>query len=279
MKDEEKKGLPKRDKALLEEAIFSSYKATNGKAPTLSTLKEVLRHHPIQDMKKYADILFSWTGDTAYGRMLDGETTVQLNKDLVSIEIKGLDNHRELKDIFLLLFTSYIKEEAARDLARPYLLIIDEAHRLFLTPSGRDFAIESYRVFRKYNAGIWCISQNYRDFLSDRDLADSLMPNTTSVFILRQRKIDWDDFKTTFDFSDAQVEAVKSLEIVKGKYSEFFFMQDENQAVVRLEPEPLSYWICTTDGHDKGRVEELRAKNPDRPLVEILKELSKGDSY
>lgn len=276
LKDEDKPGLPKREKALLEEAVFSCYRESE--APTLSTLKEVMRNHPVQDMKKHADILFSWTGDTAYGRMLDGPTTVKLSKDLVTIEIKGLDNHRELKDIFLLLLTSYIKEEAARDLARPYLLIIDEAHRLFLTPSGRDFAIESYRVFRKYNAGIWCISQNYRDFLAERDLADALMPNTTSVFILRQRKIDWEDFKTTFDFNDAQVEAVKSLEIVKGRYSEFFFMQDENQAVVRLEPEPLSYWICTTDGNDKSKVEALRTKYPERPLVEILTELSKGET-
>lgn len=276
LKDEDKPGLPKREKALLEEAIFTAYKQTQIGIPNLSVLKEILRQHGVPEMRKYADILFSWTGDTAYGRMLDGFTNVKLNKDLVTIEIKGLDNHRELKDIFLLLLTSYIKEEAARDLARPYLLIIDEAHRLFLTPSGRDFAIESYRVFRKYNAGIWCVSQNYRDFLSDRNLADALMPNTTSVFILRQRKIDWDDFKSTFDFNDTQVEAVKSLEIVKGKYSEFFFMQDENQAVVRLEPEPLSYWICTTDGNEKAKVAELRVKDPKRPLVEILTELSKG---
>jgi type IV secretory pathway VirB4 component len=176
----------------------------------------------------------------------------------------------------LLLLTSYIKEEAARDLAKPYLLIIDEAHRLFLTPSGRDFAIESYRVFRKYNAGIWCVSQNYRDFLSNRELADALMPNTANVFILRQRKIDWDDFKSTFDFNDAQVEAVKSLEIVKGKYSEFFLMQDENQAVVRLEPEPLSYWICTTDGNDKAKIAELKAQAPEKPLIQILNQLAKG---
>lgn len=276
LKDEDKPGLPKREKALLEEAIFSAYKTTEGKIPTLSILRDILKTHPLSDMKKYADILFSWTGDTAYGRMLDGETNVKLNKDLVTIEIKGLDNHRELKDIFLLLLTSYIKEEAAKDLAKPYLLIIDEAHRLFLTPSGKDFAIESYRVFRKYNAGILCISQNYRDFLSDRALADALMPNTTSVFILRQRKIDWEDFKNTFDFNDAQVAAVKGLEIVKGKYSEFFFMQDENQAVVRLEPEPLSYWICTTDGNDKAKIESLHEKTPDRPLMDILIELSKG---
>ncbi|MFZ4402797.1 MAG: TraC family protein [Pseudobdellovibrionaceae bacterium] len=278
LKDEDKPGLPKREKALLEEAIFNCYKEYDAIVPTLSTLKDILRNHPVLEMKKHADILFSWTGETAYGQMLDGLTNVKLNKDLVTIEIKGLDNHRELKDIFLLLLTSYIKEEAARDLAKPYLLIIDEAHRLFKTPSGKDFAIESYRVFRKYNAGILCISQNYRDFMADRELADALMPNTTSVFILRQRKIDWDDFKTTFDFNDSQVEAVKSLEIVKGKYSEFFFMQDESQAVVRLEPEPLAYWICTTDGNEKSKVEDLRLLKPDVPLIEILKELAKGDS-
>ena len=279
LKDDDKRGLPKREKALLEEAIFDAYRLAEGKIPTLTELRGILANHPVSDMKKHADVLYSWTGKTAYGQMLDGQTNVKLEKDLVSIEIKGLDNHRELKDIFLLLFTSYIKEEAARDLSKPYLLIIDEAHRLFLTPSGKDFAIESYRVFRKYNAGIWCISQNYRDFLADRELADSMMPNTTNVFILRQRKIDWDDFKNTFDFNDAQVEAVKSLEIVKGKYSEFFLMQDENQGVVRLEPEPLSYWICTTDGNEKAMISDLREKNPDKSLTDVLLQLVKGSSY
>jgi type IV secretory pathway VirB4 component len=279
LKDEDRPGLPKREKALLEEAIFATYDRAGDELPTLTDLKSILREHPVEGMRKFADILFSWTAETAYGRMLDGKTNVKLTKDLVSIEIKGLDNHRELKDIFLLLLTSYIKEEAARDLAKPYLLIIDEAHRLFMTPSGKDFAIESYRVFRKYNAGIVCISQNYRDFLKDRDLADALMPNTTSVFILRQRKIDWDDFKSTFDFNDAQVEAVKSLEIVKGKYSEFFFMQDENQAVLRLEPEPLSYWICTTDGNEKSKVADLRELHPELPLVDILTTLSQGENH
>ena len=46
--------------------------------------------------------------------------------------------------------------------------------------SSKDFVIDCFRVFRKYNAGIYCLSQNYRDFLSDPELADSLMPNTTS---------------------------------------------------------------------------------------------------
>lgn len=281
LKDDDKVGLPKREKGLLEEAIFTCYEKTGEHTPQLSDLRDILRAHSVADMRKYADILFSWTGETAFGRMLDGQSNVKLTKDLVSIEVKGLDNYRDLKDIFLLLLTSYIKDEASSDLSRPYLLIIDEAQRLFKSgsPMGREFAIDSFRVFRKYMAGIWCISQNYKDFMSDPDLADSLMPNTTFLFILRQRKIDWNDFKETFDFDDAIVEAAKSLEIVKRKYSEFIFIQDENIAILRLEADPLSYMICTTDGREKAEEQMLRAKYPDRPLVEILSELQKGDFY
>ena len=105
------------------------------------------------------------------------------------------------------------------------------------------------------------------------------MPNAAFVFILRQRKIDWDDFKDKFDFNDTQVEAAKSLEIVKGKYSEFLLMQDEDMAVVRLEAEPLSYWICTSDGNDKTKVETLRLAHPELSLIEILNKLSKGEHY
>tara|TARA_B110001454_G_scaffold174174_1_gene165622 strand:- start:10674 stop:13088 length:2415 start_codon:yes stop_codon:yes gene_type:complete len=274
LKDDDKKGLPKREKALLEESIFRMYQSVKDRVPVLTDLKTILTEHVEPEMRKYAQILFSWTGDTAYGRMLDRQSNVKLKSDLITIEIKGLDNHRELKDIFLLLFTSYIKTEAARDLQTPYLLIIDEAQRLFKTESGRDFAIDCFRTFRKYNAGIYCISQNYRDFLSDKDLAESLMPNTTNVFILRQRKIDWNDFKSSFDFNDSQVEAIKSLEIVKGKYSEFYLMQDENQAILRLVPEPLSYWICTSDGNEKAKIKEMEDRHPNESKIQILQRLA-----
>ena len=57
------------------------------------------------------------------------------------------------------------------------------------------------------------------------------------------------------------------------------FMQDENQAVLRLEPEPLSYWICTTDGAEKSKIESMREKSPELALIDILTKLSKGDHY
>ena len=176
--------------------------------------------------------------------------------------------------MFLLLLTDFIRREAARDLSTPYLLIIDEAWKLFETPSGRGFALEAYRTFRKYNGGIWAISQNYKDFLSSEEIKNALFPNTASLFVLRQKKIDWKDFKEAMEFTHEEIQAIKSLHIEKGKFSEFFFMQDENKAVLRLAPDPLSYWICTTDGNDKAKIQEMEMQNPSLTKVQVLQRLA-----
>jgi len=210
LKEPNQKSLGKREKAMLEEAIFKCYEVNNSSVPCMSDLRKMLLEHADPEMNKCAQILYSWCGNTAYGRMLDGETTINLSKDLVTIEVQGLTNHPDLKDILLLLLTSYIQDAAAADLAKPYLLICDEAERFFKSGElAKQFIITCYRTWRKYNAGIWCLSQNYRDFLADPEIRDALMPNSTSVIILRQRKIDWKDFKETFDFNEAQVDAIK----------------------------------------------------------------------
>ena len=269
LKDQDK--LPKREKSLLEQAIYQNYK---NESPTLSSLKKILDVHQDLEMRKYGETLLSWTGNTAFGRMLDGKTNINLTKDLVTIEVQGLNEHPELKDIFLLLLTSFFQEEAARDLARPYLLIVDEAERLFKTEMAKQFVITCFRTWRKYNAGIYAISQNYRDFLANDEIRDALMPNSSSVFILPQKKINWKNFQKTFDFNDAQVEAIKSLEVIKRKYGEFFLLQDEKQAILKLVPEPLSYWVCTSDGNDKALIDKVQKKYAKESKISILKRLT-----
>lgn len=266
--------MPKREKALLEEAIFHTYRKCENRIPTLTDFKETLKSHSNQSLRDFSEILFSWTGSTAYGKMLDGQTNIQLSKDLVTIETKGLDVYPDLQNVFLLLLTDFIRNEAAKDLRRPYLLIIDEAWKLFETKSGLSFTLEAYRTFRKFNGGIWCISQNYKDFLSSQEIKNAIFPNTTSIFVLRQRKIDWKDFQEAMDLNNNEIEVIKSLEIVKGKYSEFYYMQDEKRAVLRLTPDPLSYWICTSDGNDKSKISDLQSQFPDLSKIEILQKLA-----
>lgn len=272
LKEDEKPSLPKREKALLEEVIYQTYDSCHPRVPTLSDLREKLKAHSSIEMRNYAQTLYSWTGTTAYGRMLDGGSNVALSKNLTTVEISGLNSHPSLQNVFLLLLTDFIRSEAARDLRTPYLLVIDEAWRVFqASESGKEFALECYRLLRKFMAGIYCLSQNYRDFLSDPQIAEAVLPNTTHVFVLRQKKIDWDDFQKIMGLKNAEIEAIKSLEIRKGDFSEVFYMQDEKRSLLRVRPDRLAYLICTSDGKDKAMIEELRLKNPSLSKIELLK--------
>ena len=109
--------------------------------------------------------------------------------------------------------------------------------------------------------------------MADEEVKNALFPNTASLFILGQSKIDWKDFQKTFDFNDEEIAVTKSLEFEKGNYSEFFFMQEEKKAVLRLIPDPLSYWICTTNGNDKALIEEVANKNPEASRLEVLESI------
>lgn len=274
LKDEEKVGLPKRERALLEEAIFSCYKQVRDRVPYLRDLRDALKAHPVAEMRSFSEILYSWTGDTAYGCLLDGPTNVSLTKNLTTIEIKGLDSYPDLQNVFLLLFTDFIRKEASKDISQPFLFVIDEGWKIFQTPAALSFALEAYRTFRKFNAGIWCISQNYKDFLFSEEISAAILPNTTSVFILKQRGIDWEDFRKRLGLNETELEVVKSLRIQKGEYTEVFYMQDEGRAALRISPDPLSYWICTSDPIDKARIEEVRIANPKNSLMDNLVFLS-----
>ena len=277
LKDEDKQALGKREKALLEEQIHKVYADAKGKTPTLSDLKLLLDRHEDTQLRKFGDILYSWTGASSYGQLLDGQTNVELSKDLVSIEVQQLSNYPDLKDVLLLLLTSHIQDVASSDIEREYLLIIDEAERLFQSELARQVVITCYRTWRKFRSGIWCLSQNYKDFMEDKALRDALMTNTTSVIILRQSKIDWDDFRKTFDFNATQVERIKSLVIKKGEYSEFYYQQDEREAILRLAPEPLSHWIATSDANDKSLIAEAEKQNPTLSKLEVLELLAFGE--
>ena len=259
------KNLPKLHKSLLEEAIYKTYEKEN---PTLSYFREILSTH--KELANYARILYTWTGDRPFGRLLDGKSNIDLSKNLITIEIKGLDDYPDLQQVILLNLTDFIKTTAST--ADKTLLIIDEAWRLF-SGAGQDFAVEAYRTFRKYGAGIWCISQNYRDFLSDKDLADTLLPNTASVFILPQKGINWQDLKQKLQFNDSELEAIKELRTKKGKYSELFFSQGENHNVLKIAPDNLAYWIATSDPNDNAKIEQKRMILPELSTIEVLEQL------
>ncbi|MCY4523727.1 MAG: hypothetical protein OXB84_03200 [Halobacteriovoraceae bacterium] len=171
------------------------------------------------------------------------------------------------------MFTDFIKKEASVDLSRPYLLLIDEGWKLFETPCGSSFAMEAFRTFRKFYAGIWIITQNYRDFLKNEEMANAILPNTAQVGILPQKSIDWEDFKKRMGLSESETEQIKSLRVKKGDYSEIFYIQNENKTILRIIPDELSYYLCSSDAKDKEIIAKMKEKFPNLKSLEIINKI------
>ena len=74
--------------------------------------------------------------------------------------------------------------------------------------------------------------------------------------------------------NNREIEIVKDLKRDKGTFSEILFIQEENKAVLRISPSPLSYWICTTDPQDQKTIDEFVEKYPDLSLINVLKKIS-----
>ena len=108
--DEGAAGPPKLEKSLLEGCLVKAYR--EGGNPTLGGFRKILEAHPHPELRGYAGILRSWTGDGPYGRLLDGGSNIDLRKDMVGIEIRGLDDHPDLQRIMLLALTDHIRTAA-----------------------------------------------------------------------------------------------------------------------------------------------------------------------
>jgi conjugal transfer ATP-binding protein TraC len=59
------------------------------------------------------------------------------------------------------------------------------------------------------------------------------------------------------DLSPDEKAILSRIRTVKGRFSEMLVQSTETRGVARLIPDPLSYWISTTDPKDNLKLEAL----------------------
>ena len=76
-----------------------------------------------------------------------------------------------------------------------------------------------------------------------------------------------------------ETEQVKSLQVKKGKYSELFYMQNENKTILRIIPDELSYYLCSSDAKDKEMIARMKEKFPNLNSLKIIEKIiQQGDT-
>jgi conjugal transfer ATP-binding protein TraC len=239
--------------------------------PKMSHLKELLLKHESPEVRKFGKILGPWCGDSPYGRMIDRETTVSLERTTVCFDLKGLESNPDLQAVCLYLITDYVWREVQKDRNVMKFLVFDECWKLLENASGASFIGEVFRTFRKYFASAIAISQNIDDFAKSR-VSQAILPNTSIRWILMQKGADQERLKEVLRLNDTEAALIASLHQRRGEYSEAFLMAEDNRTLVRVAPTPLEYWIATTDPRDLSLIQTESASG--KSQLEILRDLS-----
>jgi type IV secretory pathway VirB4 component len=152
------------------------------------------------------------------------------------------------------------------------MIVVDEGWRFFNDEIGSRLIESLYRTARKSNGMILSISQSPLDFLGTK-AANAIISNTYVKYVLKLTK--GHELLPQFGLNSREIEAIRSLQSIPRRFSDLFVKFNTASSILRIEPSPLDYWICTTDADDAVTEERMKAKHPDWSAWEILRGLAK----
>ena len=268
--EDENAKLPKLDRVLLEKAITELYleKRTTNDVPTLGDLKVKLAQSDETSMQTVSKLLYMWSGETPYGRLLDGKGSLRTDTKVCTFDLKGLSSYPDLQRVMILILTDFILTQIERDKSTKNRIILDEAWALLKSNAAASFMEYCVRTLRKTGggSGITFITQGVEEIVSS-PIGSAILNNTATKFVMLQRG-DSEILRNALKLNSQELNLIYSLEQKKGEYSEGFMIEGDHRQVVRIYPSPFEYWLSTSDAGDNHYLESLKAQG--HKLVEAI---------
>ena len=264
-----------KEQKIMENAITDTYKHSKTNPPLLSSLHCQLMNYKGDEEDKsvareYGKNLEIWTTGR-YGKLLNRQSSLKPSSRLVVFDLQKLSEQPDLQAIVFFLVSSVI-ETKLKDLSLKKIIVIDEGWKFFSDAVGSLLIQNLYRTARKFNAGILSISQSPVDFLTTK-AANAIISNSFIKYILRIKS--GFDLLSQFGLNEQEIEEIRNLRSVKGEYSEILLKFAEQSRVIKIQPSPIDYWICTTDPDDTQIEKNFRTSHPKYTETQILEELAK----
>jgi type-IV secretion system protein TraC len=257
--EDDKAKLPKLDRALLERAIIELYKSrrAKGEVPTLTDLARYLSAFEEDSMRAISKMLYLWTGERPYGRLLDGQGSLRTDASICTFDLKGLSAYPDLQSVIILILTDFILGQVEGDRTSQKRIILDEAWELLKSQAAASFMEYCARTLRKTGSGITFITQGVEEIKAS-PIGPAILNNTATKVIMLQRG-DSEFLRETLKLNNRELDLIHSLGQKKGEYAEGFLIEGDHRQVVRIHPSPLEYWLSTSDTQDNTYLEEIKS--------------------
>ena len=249
-------GLDDYRRSRIEEAVKAVW-GSMGRATTITDIADYMRGMTDPRVADMGNMLYRFTRHGSEGYWFDGESNLDIDKDLVVLELEELKGKKTLQQVVLMQLISAIQREMylSQD-GRPKVLIIDEAWDLLNDPMVARFMEHAYRRFRKYGGSAIIVTQSIADLYSS-DSGRAIADNSAFKFILRQtaESIDQVEKNGYLAIGDYGFYQLKTVHSVPGKYSEIMvYTGSQGMGVSRLIVDRFSQVLFSTSGTERTEV-------------------------
>ena len=175
--------------------------------------------------------------------LFNGITNIDITTDLLSFDLKSLQNESDIQGAAYLNTFSFLWDEITKNKTENIKLFVDEFHFLTQNPDASTFFYQAYKRFRKYNAGAIAGTQQIQDVLdgtmdNGKNVGEAIIGNsyTKLFFGLDSKGIDDIEKKLHVGFSQKE----KRL-LARKKQGETLIINGSKRAFmsVTLTPEEL----------------------------------------
>lgn len=252
---------PKRGTTDIEDSILSrvlqkTWEIKKNKT-TITDIAENLQAEGTETSVDLATMLFQYSNQGSYGRFFNGKSNVDFKNRLTVIEFEDLRERRDLLSVVMQMLSAQIMTQIfSGDRQQRFVILFDEAW----------FALELFpgllaslaRTIRKYNGSLILGTQSVNDFYVN-DIAKSILENSGWRFMLKQKKESVDLLMESkrMSLDESQINLIKSLNVVPGKYSECLISSSNGYVVGRLILDPYSKILYSTSPKEFAAVQTL----------------------
>ena len=244
---------------IVSKAVRSMYAAKE--EPVLGDLPDFVEDEDTEKAEIIRRLLCGFLDDPV-SKTINGRSTVDYGKQpFVIYDLQGISGLSEkLKELLTFIVIQEAKRSAF-EITNSFI-VFDEAAQLIKDPRLADLIEELFATARKYNTGVWTVTQNFLSF-KEAALSSKIKINTTTTIFLSHANDEEAKRVIAEDFglSEAEKEAFGSLRTVKGEYSTALFRTQKGaeleSEVVKIELSPFDYAVATSDKEENRLLEKF----------------------
>ena len=217
---------------------------------TLSTFAEI-----VGELK---DRLHRWTRGAQFGFLFDNAVDTLTFSSFQTFNFAGWGDAPEALEPLLF----YVLHRAANRITDPAVLstfkafLIDEAWLFIKNPVIREYVIAAQKTWRKHNSAMILATQSIQELESSGMLEVVAESCPTKIF-LANPEMNRELYGRAFHLNDTELDLIADL-VPPG---EMLIRKARSSKKVRLNVDPVSYWIATSNARDNLRKREYFARH------------------